>query len=237
MFEIIKAGGWGMLPILLCSAVALAIVLERFWTLRRSAVLPPGLGEQVRGWARTRKLDPTHIEALRDNSPLGELLAGALDVRHRSREIIKERIEDTGRHVVHRLERYLNTLGTIALIGPLLGLLGTVLGLIRMFLAVMVSGVGDPMKMAGGIGEALVCTAAGLVVAIPAYVLHRYFRSRVAGYVVAMEKQATALLDELSSLHVEAVAPTVVAAQKPETPPATPSSKPASRSSMHATTR
>ena len=237
MFEIIKAGGWGMLPILLCSAVALAIVLERFWTLRRSAVLPPGLGEQVRGWARTRKLDPTHIEALRDNSPLGELLAGALDVRHRSREIIKERIEDTGRHVVHRLERYLNTLGTIALIGPLLGLLGTVLGLIRMFLEVMVSGVGDPMKMAGGIGEALVCTAAGLVVAIPAYVLHRYFRSRVAGYVVAMEKQATALLDELSSLHVEAVAPTVVAAQKPETPPATPSSKPASRSSMHATTR
>ena len=236
MFEIIKAGGWGMLPILLCSAIALAIVLERFWTLRRSAVLPPGLGEQVRGWARTRKLDPTHIEALRDNSPLGELLAGALDVRHRSREIIKERIEDTGRHVVHRLERYLNTLGTIALIGPLLGLLGTVLGLIRMFLAVMVSGVGDPMKMAGGIGEALVCTAAGLIVAIPAYVLHRYFRSKVAGYVVAMEKQATALLDELSALHVEA-APAVVAASKPEAPIAAPSPKPAPRSTVHATTR
>ena len=236
MFEIIKAGGWGMLPILLCSAVALAIVLERFWTLRRNAVLPPGLGEQVRGWARTRKLDPAHIEALRDNSPLGELLAGALDVRHRSREIIKERIEDTGRHVVHRLERYLNTLGTIALIGPLLGLLGTVLGLIRMFLAVMVSGVGDPMKMAGGIGEALVCTAAGLVVAIPAYVLHRYFRSRVAGYLVAMEKQATALLHELSALQVEA-APAAVAAPKPEAVPAAPSPKPAPRSSLHATTR
>ncbi len=236
MFEIIKAGGWGMLPILLCSAIALAIVLERFWTLRRSAVLPPGLGEQVRGWARSRKLDPTHIEALRDNSPLGELLAGALDVRHRSREIIKERIEDTGRHVVHRLERYLNTLGTIALIGPLLGLLGTVLGLIRMFLAVMVSGVGDPMKMAGGIGEALVCTAAGLIVAIPAYVLHRYFRSRVAGYVVAMEKQATVLLDELSALHVEATA-AVVAAPKPEGQVAAPSPKPAPRSTVHATTR
>lgn len=212
MFEIIKAGGWGMVPILLASAVALAIILERFWTLRRVAVLPPGLGEQVRGWARTRKLDPAHIDVLRENSPLGELLAGALDVRNRPREIIKERIEDTGRHVVHRLERYLNTLGTIALIGPLLGLLGTVFGLIRMFLAVMVSGVGDPMKMAGGIGEALVCTAAGLVVAIPAYVLHRYFRSRVSGYVVAMEKQATALLDELSALH-EAPAPQ--AAQPP----------------------
>ncbi|HEX7370726.1 MAG TPA: MotA/TolQ/ExbB proton channel family protein [Rhodanobacteraceae bacterium] len=199
MFEILKAGGWGMLPILVCSAVGLAIILERFWTLRRSAVLPPGLGEQVRGWAHSHQLNPTHIQALRENSPLGELLAGALDVRHRPRAEIKERIEDTGRHVVHQLERYLNTLGTIALIGPLLGLLGTVFGLIRMFLAVMVSGVGDPMKMAGGIGEALVCTASGLVVAIPAYILHRYFRSRVRGYVVEMEKQATALLDELST--------------------------------------
>ena len=199
MFEILKAGGWGMLPILVCSAVGLAIVLERFWTLRRDAVLPPGLGEQVRSWAHSQQLNPSHIQALRENSPLGELLAAALDVRNRSRAEIKERIEDTGRHVVHGLERYLNTLGTIALIGPLLGLLGTVFGLIRMFLAVMVSGVGDPMKMAGGIGEALVCTASGLVVAIPAYVLHRYFRSRVRGYVVDMEKQATALLDELSS--------------------------------------
>lgn len=199
MFEILKAGGWGMLPILACSAVGLAIVLERFWTLRRSAVLPPGLGEQVRSWAHSQQLNPSHIQALRENSPLGELLASALDVRNRPRAEIKERIEDTGRHVVHGLERYLNTLGTIALIGPLLGLLGTVLGLIRMFLAVMVSGVGDPMKMAGGIGEALVCTASGLVVAIPAYILHRYFRSRVRGYVIGMEKQATSLLDELAN--------------------------------------
>ncbi|HET7931771.1 MAG TPA: MotA/TolQ/ExbB proton channel family protein [Rhodanobacteraceae bacterium] len=199
MFEILKAGGWGMVPILICSAAALAIVLERFWTLRKSAVLPPGLGEQVRGWAHSQQLSPSHIQALRENSPLGELLASALDVRNRSRAEIKERIEDTGRHVVYGLERYLNTLGTIALIGPLLGLLGTVFGLIRMFLAVMLSGVGDPMKMAGGIGEALVCTASGLVVAIPAYVFHRYFRSRVQGYVVQMEKQAIALLDELAN--------------------------------------
>lgn len=199
MFEILKAGGWGMLPILACSAIGLAIVLERFWTLRRDAVLPPGLGEQVRSWAHSQQLNPSHIQALRENSPLGELLAGALDVRNRPRVEIKERIEDTGRHVVHGLERYLSSLGTIALIGPLLGLLGTVFGLIKMFLAVMVSGVGDPMKMAGGIGEALVCTASGLVVAIPAYILHRYFRSRVRGYVVLMEEQATALLDELSS--------------------------------------
>ncbi len=167
VLEILMAGGWAMLPILVCSAVAIAIILERFWSLRRSAVIPPTLGAEVREWARTRKLDPQHVEALRGTSPLGEILAAALSVRLRSRDIIKERVEDTGRHVVHRLERFLNTLGTIALISPLLGLLGTVFGLIKMFFAVMVSGVGDPLKMAGGIGEALVCTAAGLCVAIP----------------------------------------------------------------------
>jgi biopolymer transport protein ExbB len=198
VLEILMAGGWAMLPILVCSAAALAIVLERWWTLRRKSVLPDGLGEEVRQWARSGQLDPRHLEALAAGSPLGELLAGALAVRNRPREQIKERIEDTGRHVVHRMERYLNTLGTIALIGPLLGLLGTVIGLIRMFMQVMGGGMADPTKMAGGIGEALICTATGLVVAIPAYVLHRYFRSKVAGYCIEMEKQATALLDELT---------------------------------------
>jgi len=193
------AGGWAMVPILICSAVALAIILERFWSLRQNTVAPPELGEQVRTWARTRKLDPSHIDTLSKNSPLGELLAAALSVRNRSRDIIKERIEDAGRHVVHRLERYLSTLGTIALISPLLGLLGTVIGLIRMFLAVMVHGIGNAQQMAGGIGEALVCTASGLVVAVPAYIFHRYFRSRVSGLVVVMEKEAIALLDELAA--------------------------------------
>lgn len=198
MLDILMAGGWAMLPILVCSLVALAIVLERCWTLRRKAVLPPGLGEEVRQWARAGQLDPKHLEALSNGSPLGELLAAALAVRSQSRELIKERIEDTGRHIVHEMERYLSTLGTIALIGPLLGLFGTVIGLIRMFMQVMAGGIGDPAKMAGGIGEALICTASGLTVAIPAYVLHRWFRSRVAGYCVQMEKQATALLDELT---------------------------------------
>lgn len=206
MLELLKAGGWAMLPILLCSAITLAIILERFWTLRHKAVLPPGLGAEVREWARSRKLDPQHLAALSQNSPLGELLAAALGVRNRPREVIKERIEDTGRHVVHRLERFLGTLGTIALISPLLGLLGTVFGLIRMFLAVMVSGVGDPMKMAGGIGEALVCTAAGLCVAIPAYVFHRYFRGRVSDLVVEMEREVFLLIDELTAT-VEAAPP------------------------------
>ena len=198
VLEILMAGGWAMAPILFCSAIALAIVLERFWTLRRSSVLPPGLGQEVRDWARKGQLDPQHMQALASGSPLGELLASALAVRDRPRDIIKERLEDTGRHVAHRMERYLNTLGTIALIGPLLGLFGTVIGLIRMFLDVMKGGVGDPMKMAGGIGEALICTATGLVVAIPAYVLHRYFRARVTGYCVDMEKEAIALLDDLT---------------------------------------
>ena len=206
MLEILMAGGWAMVPIVISSALALAIILERFWTLRSAAVAPPGLGDEVREWARTRKLDPEHINALRNNSPLGELLAAALAVRNRPRDIIKERVEDTGRHVVHKLERFLNTLGTIALIGPLLGLLGTVFGLIKMFFAVMISGVGDPMKMAGGIGEALVCTAAGLCVAIPAYVFHRYFRGRVADLIVDMERQVFVLTDELTAT-TEAVAP------------------------------
>jgi biopolymer transport protein ExbB len=200
VLDILLAGGWAMLPILISSALALAIILERFWSLRRSAVIPPGLGDEVREWARSRKIDPEHLNMLSTNSPLGELMAAALSVRNRPREIIKERVEDTGRHVVHRLERFLNTLGTIALIGPLLGLLGTVFGLIKMFFAVMVSGVGDPMKMAGGIGEALVCTAAGLCVAIPAYVFHRYFRGRVSDLVVEMERQVFLLTAELTAV-------------------------------------
>jgi biopolymer transport protein ExbB len=214
VLDILLAGGWAMLPILLCSAVAIAIILERFWSLRRATVIPPALGAEVREWARTRKLDPQHVETLRANSPLGEILAAALSVRLRSREIMKERVEDTGRHVVHRLERFLNTLGTIALISPLLGLLGTVFGLIEMFFAVMVSGVGDPLKMAGGIGQALVCTAAGLCVAIPAYFFHRYFRGLVADYVVDMEQQVILLMDELSA-HAEPVP-----APAPASPPA-----------------
>ena len=197
MLELIKAGGWVMLPLLLLAIVATAIISERFWSLRRKDVLPPGLGEEVREWARGRQLDPTHIDVLRRNSPLGELLAAALDVRYRPRELIKERVEDVGRHVMHQLERFMNTLGSIASVGPLLGLLGTVIGMIEMFLKILTTGVGDVNQLAGGIGKALICTATGLVVAIPALMFHRYFRGVIAGYVVEMEKQAIALLDTI----------------------------------------
>lgn len=197
MLELIKAGGWVMLPILTLAVLALAIVVERFWSLRRKEVLPPGLGAEVRDWARKRQLDPRHIDVLRKNSPLGELLAAALDMRARPREIMKERVEDVGRHVVHELERFMNTLGTIASVSPLLGLLGTVFGMIQMFLKILTTGVGDANQLAGGIGQALISTAAGLCVAIPAVMFHRYFRGLIAQYVVEMEKQAIALIDTL----------------------------------------
>ncbi len=208
MLELIKAGGWVMVPLLLLAIVATAIIIERFWSLRRKEVLPPGLGEEVREWARGRQLDPAHIDVLRRNSPLGELLAAALDVRYRPRELIKERVEDVGRHVMHQLERFMNTLGSIASIGPLLGLLGTVIGMIEMFLKILTTGVGDVNQLAGGIGKALICTATGLVVAIPALMFHRYFRGVIAGYVVEMEKQAIALLDTIDEGILPATKPT-----------------------------
>ena len=197
MLELVIAGGWVMVPILLLAVVALGIGIERAWTLRRRDVLPPGLGDEVRQWARGRQLDPKHIDVLRKNSALGALLAAGLDVRHRSREIIKERVEDVGRHVLHDLERFLPTLGTIAAVAPLLGLLGTVFGMIQMFLGILDAGVGDANRLAGGIGQALISTAAGLIVAIPALVLYRWFRARVAVYVVEMEKEAMSLVDAI----------------------------------------
>ena len=177
--------------------LALAIVLERLWTLRRNEVLPPGLGEEVRNWAARGKLDPAHIDSLRRSSPLGALLASALDVRGRPRELVRERIEDSGRHIVHRMERFLNALGTIASAGPLLGLLGTVVGMIQMFLGILDHGIGDVNQLAGGIGKALVCTATGMIIAVPALIAHRFLKGRVTGYVIEMEQEATLLLDAI----------------------------------------
>jgi len=207
VLELIKAGGWVMVPLIALAIIALAIIVERFWSLRRKEVLPPGLGAEVREWARGRQLDPKHIEVLRRNSPLGELLAAALDQRYRPRELIKERVEDVGRHVAHQLERFMNTLGTIGSIGPLLGLLGTVFGMIQMFLEILTAGVGDVNQLAGGIGQALISTAGGLCLAIPAVMFHRYFRGRIQEYIVEMEKEAIALLDAIDEGAVPAGRP------------------------------
>ena len=221
MWELVKAGGWPMVPLLLLGVLALAIVLERFWTLRRNEVLPPGLGQEVRNWAARGKLDPNHIQSLRANSPLGALLAAALEARNRPRDQIRERIEDAGRHLVHRMERFLNALGTIASAGPLLGLLGTVIGMIQMFLGILDHGVGDVNQLAGGIGKALVCTATGMIVAIPALMFHRYFKGRINGYVIEMEMEASALLDALDGrpgvMNTAARTPAAPAAAAPVT--------------------
>ena len=197
MLEIILAGGWLMAPILLCSTLAVAIIMERFWTLRRTNVIPDGVGSMVDGWAVRDELDLRHLNQLRSGSALGRVLAAALRNRHRPRELIKEAVEDTGRHVVHELERFLNTLGTIAGISPLLGLLGTVVGMIKVFSAIMVHGVGNANELAGGISEALITTAAGLTVAIPSYFFYRYFRGKVAEYVISMEQQAINLIEAI----------------------------------------
>ncbi|MDZ4814093.1 MAG: MotA/TolQ/ExbB proton channel family protein [Pseudomonadota bacterium] len=210
MLELLAAGGKAMIPIGLAAVMTLAIVLERFWSLRRKEILPPHLTAEVKAWAlQNRRLDENHLQALAKTSPLGEVFAAALRVRHLGREAVKERVEDAGRHAMHGLERFLNTLGTIALIAPLLGLLGTVIGLIRMFLAVMTHGIGDANQMAGGIGEALVCTASGLVVAIPAYIMHRYFRGKVVSLGVDMEREVIALVDSM-----DAEPPAVAAARR-----------------------
>jgi len=197
VLEFVKAGGWLMLPILLCSVIALAIVLERFWTLRRQRIAPDNLVERVWQWARQGQLDGRRIKALQESSPLGRILAAGLVNRHHSREIMKESIEDVGRHVVHQLSRYLNTLGTIAAITPLLGLLGTVLGMIDVFAVITTQGVGDPSQLAGGISKALITTAAGLSVAIPSLIFYRYFRGVLDSLVVSMEEEALKMVEVL----------------------------------------
>lgn len=199
MWEIVKAGGPFMAPIILCSIAAVGILLERLWTLQRKRVLPQDLIKKVSELADRNQVNPKVIEALEKNSPLGRLMAAALANRHRGRAIMMERIEDTGRHVVHELERFLNSLGTIASISPLLGLLGTVTGIIRAFNAVMLGGMGDPRMLAGGISEALITTAGGLAVAIPSFIAYRYLRGKVERIVVEMEKIAVTFADSLGA--------------------------------------
>lgn len=197
MLELIKAGGWLMVPILICSVVAMAIVAERFWTLQRKRITPGNLVVQVWQWAKSGDLDDDRLRALRKSSPLGRILAAGLVNREIGRAMMKESIEEVGRHVVHDLDRYLNTLGTIASITPLLGLLGTVIGMIKVFAVITTQGVGNPGVLAGGISEALITTAAGLTVAIPTLMFHRYFRGHVDELVVTMEQEALKMVEAM----------------------------------------
>lgn len=195
MFELVKAGGWLMLPIIVCSVVALAIIVERVWSLQMRRVLPKHLVAQVWRWEKVHQLNDENLRDLQASSPLGSILAAGILNRYQSRDIMKESIEDTGRHIVHELERYLNTLGTIAAITPLLGLLGTVIGMIKVFATITTQGVGDPGALAGGISEALLTTAAGMSVAIPTLMFFRYFRGRVRMLVLRMEQEAMTMVE------------------------------------------
>lgn len=197
MFELIKAGGWVMWPIILCSIAALAIIGERFWSLQKKYVAPPNLLAQARQWLERKELDDTNLNLMRYSSPLGRILAAGLINRHHDRTIIKEAIENAGRHAVPELEQYLRTLGTIAAISPFLGLFGTVIGMIQMFSGIGTHGVGDPSIVANGISTALVATAGGLAVAIPSLMAYRYFRGRVDDLLIEMEQEAVKLVDIL----------------------------------------
>ncbi|KAF3981400.1 MAG: MotA/TolQ/ExbB proton channel family protein [Methylococcales symbiont of Hymedesmia sp. n. MRB-2018] len=198
MVDLIKNGGWLMLPIILCSIGAMGIVAERFWSLQRKKILPPKLVAQIWRMEKDQKLNEQSLKRIKLNSPLGAILAAGLLNRHHGREMMKTSIEEAGRQVVHELERFLNPLGTIASITPLLGLLGTVVGMIKVFTAIMFHGVGDPGILAGGISEALLTTAAGLTVAIPSLIFHRYFDRLVDEYVLNMEEDALKLIDVMA---------------------------------------
>ena len=186
----------------------MAIVIERLWMLRVSRVVPADLVAQVWKATRQRQLSNKQIAAIRGSSPLGRIVAAGLVNRNYSRDIMKEAIEEIGRQVVHELERYLNTLGTIASITPLLGLLGTVIGMIKVFSAITVAGVGNPTVLAGGISEALLTTAAGLSVAIPSLMFHRYLSGRVSLLVVKMEEEALKIIEVMQGERADETAET-----------------------------
>lgn len=196
MFEFIKAGGWLMFPILLSSIIALAIIIERFLALQVNKVVPKVDIERARKMAASSgKLNDNAIADLRSSSLVGRVLAIGLESRDLPRHIMKENVEEAGRHVVHSMERYLTALGTIAAITPLMGLLGTVLGMIQTFSAITRVGIGNPTELAGGIAQALITTAAGISIAIIALIFHRYFKARVDNYVVQMEQEALRLIE------------------------------------------
>lgn len=199
MLELIKAGGWLMAPILACSLVATTIIIERLLALRRARVLPAQLLATLDRWLELGTVDAQAVETLPLHSPLGRIVAAGLATRGRGREILRERVEDTGRHVAHELERFLNALGTIAAISPLLGLLGTVSGMIKIFQIVSVQGNSNFSLLSVGIAEALVTTAAGLTVAIPSLLFYRYFQARVDELVVRMEQETLQLVDLLDA--------------------------------------
>jgi biopolymer transport protein ExbB len=199
VFEIIKSGGWLMLPIILCSIIAMGIIVERYWALRKDRIAPKDQLAQVWTQLKNNQMDAAKLKELKQSSALGQILAAGLSNSKLGRDVMKDSIEEAASHVTHEMERFLSTLGTIAAITPLLGLLGTVLGMIEVFTAIMVQGTGNAGVLAGGISQALITTATGLAIAIPALIFHRALTRRVDELLVQMEQEAIKLVDVLHS--------------------------------------
>ena len=194
MFEIVKAAGWPIWPLLLASVISVALIIERSIALRRAKIVPPGLLQRAVGEFRRGADNSKLLDELNRHSPLGQVLAAGLRNVNNSREIMKESIEEAGSAVAHELNRYLTTLGTIASISPLMGLFGTVVGMIEIF-ASQAPGTGSPQQLAQGISIALYNTGFGIFIAIPSMIFWRHFRALVDGFVVEMEQQAVRLVE------------------------------------------
>ena len=194
MFDIIQAAGWPIWPLLLASVIAVALIIERSIALRRSKIVPDGLLQSAIGDFRQGGMTPEMLSRLAAHSPLGRVLAAGLANVHSSREVMREAIEEAGHAAAHELERFLTSLGTIASIAPLMGLFGTVIGMIEIFGSQNPSGA-NPQQLAHGISVALYNTAFGLLIAIPAMIFYRHFRAMAYGFVVDMEQQAVKLVE------------------------------------------
>lgn len=213
MLEIIIAGGVMMIPIILASIIALAIIFERFWALRKSKVMPAADVEMARKLAESGQVSTNAIDNLGSSSVVGSVLATGLASSNLPRHVMKENVEEAGRHAVHRLERYLPALATIGSIAPLMGLLGTVFGMISSFSQISKAGAGDPAAVAGGISEALITTAAGLVVALVAVIFHRLLKAKVDNYVFGMEQEAVKLIEIVNQTNSRRATPSVASNQ------------------------
>ena len=194
MFEIVKAAGWPIWPLLLASVIAVALILERLVTLRRNKIVPPGLLQRAVGEFRHGADNSRLLADLERHSPLGRVLAAGLRNVGTSREVMKESIEEAGAAVAHELNRYLTTLGTIASISPLMGLFGTVVGMIEIF-GSQTPGTGSPQQLASGSSIALYNTGFGIFIAVPAMIFWRHFRALVDTFVIQMEQQAVRLVE------------------------------------------
>jgi len=195
VFALIQASGWTIWPLLLASVIAVALIIERLVTLRRSKVVPSGLLDKILVDLRQKGVSAEMANRVEAHSPLGRVLAAGLRNVNSSREAMKESIEETGRAVTHELERFLTTLGTIASISPLMGLFGTIVGMIDIFASQGAGGVTNPQLLSQGISIALNNTGLGLIIAIPATIFWRHFRALVDSFVIDMEQQAIKLVE------------------------------------------